>query len=354
MFSIRNALILVAFTGLSLGGCGSDADAHAKSVIKDSAANAAAVPASTQAVKNVQATKVKSNAIEPAQKILNTKYLESFSIDVDGKPLCGYKDSGKTVIVKPIYDICGEMVDGMAYIGVVVGEYNDQYKIGYIDRSGEIAIPVAHTIENDWSFDVRDFSEGLVAIKKDGKWGYLDKSGKVVIDYIYDSAGDFSNSSAPVSKHEQGYGLISKTGAAITELKYGEISDYSDGFAIAKSASTNKYGVIDSKGNIHGDFAWDNALWFSEGLAAVAIQSGEGFKWGFIDQAGKIVIKPTYDMAMVDMGGDSVTGVGGFFEDGAVNVYNQLPDSFSVVTINKAGEELKIEYYDEMMDAFVN
>ena len=48
-------------------------------------------------------------------------------------------------------------------------------KYGYIDKSGKVVI--------EPQFDyVRDFSEGLAVVEKDGKWGVIDKNGKVVIE----------------------------------------------------------------------------------------------------------------------------------------------------------------------------
>lgn len=38
----------------------------------------------------------------------------------------------------------------------------------------------------------RDFSEGLVEVKQNGKYGIIDKTGKVVIPLMYDSVGNFS------------------------------------------------------------------------------------------------------------------------------------------------------------------
>ncbi len=59
--------------------------------------------------------------------------------------------------------------------------------------------------------DAGSFSEGLAAVKKDGKWGYIDETGEAVIDFRYDYAGRFSEGLAFVMR--QDYGLIvDKTG----------------------------------------------------------------------------------------------------------------------------------------------
>ena len=49
--------------------------------------------------------------------------------------------------------------------------------------------------------DADSFSEGLAAVKKDGKWGYIDETGKTVIPFEYDYAFPFSEGLAVVAKY---------------------------------------------------------------------------------------------------------------------------------------------------------
>ena len=58
-------------------------------------------------------------------------------------------------------------------------------------------------------------------------------------------------------------------------------------------APSDKWGFIDTLGNIVIDARFDDVASFSEGLAAVN-QDG---KWGFIDQKGEMVIEPVYKSA---------------------------------------------------------
>lgn len=57
---------------------------------------------------------------------------------------------------------------------------------------------------------------------------------------------------------------------------------------LAKVQKTNKWGFIDKTGNFVVQPTFEDALNFSEGLAAV--QQGKEGKWGFIDKTGKVVI----------------------------------------------------------------
>ncbi len=77
------------------------------------------------------------------------------------------------------------------------------------------------------------FTEGLAAVKKDGKWGYIDMDGEVVIDFIYDDAGVFSEGYAvvgtrSVSEYDYDistYGMIDKEGNYTQIQRYNSYDD---------------------------------------------------------------------------------------------------------------------------------
>ena len=54
-----------------------------------------------------------------------------------------------------------------------------------------------------------------------------------------------------------------------------------------------KYGFIDKSGKVVIELQFDDAGYFSEGLARVEKDG----KWGFIDKSGKVVIEPQFDDA---------------------------------------------------------
>lgn len=45
------------------------------------------------------------------------------------------------------------------------------------------------------------FSEGLAAVKQNGKYSFIDKTGKVIIPLEYDDANSFSKNLAKVTKN---------------------------------------------------------------------------------------------------------------------------------------------------------
>jgi hypothetical protein len=57
---------------------------------------------------------------------------------------------------------------------------------------------------------------------------------------------------------------------------------------------TRKWGYIDKTGNMAIRPQFDDAAWFSEGLAAVRTGDPKTGKWGYIDPAGNMVIQPQF------------------------------------------------------------
>lgn len=180
---------------------------------------------------------------------------------------------------------------------------------GYINRNGKEVIPYQY----EWA---DRFSEGLAAVKKDGKWGYIDQTGQEVIPYQYEGAYYFSEGLALIEKKDEARDEIAGAEAKIRNYKvayidrtgYQEIpfqydfiqtftaretGDYigafKEGLALVKK--DEKYGYIDRTGRLVIPLQYDD--WggnFSEGLA-VAAQNG---KYGYIDRTGKEVIPFQY------------------------------------------------------------
>ena len=261
---------------------------------------------------------------------------------------CGFKDRTGRIITPAIYTHCGEFHDGMAY---VTHGYDT---IGYVDAQGKIAIPVIHPIFFDFIPERRDFSEGRVAVYKDNKWGFMDKQGKLVIAAVYRYVGDFSGGLATVSK-EGGFGAINPTGDTVIDFRYLQLGDFKEGLANFSLTDEQKVGYINTKSETVITPTWDAALDFSEGLAAVGVASKDKLKWGFIDHAGRVVIKPKYDAVSPDAGDlSSYTDVrDGYFINGLATMYLE-DDKITRVIIDKQGNEIQRQVYDSYNELFDN
>ena len=238
----------------------------------------------------------------------------------------GYIDSSGKVRIPGSFEEAEDFHDGLAAVKV-------KGKFGYIDVKGNLAIPARYD-------QVRSFSEGIAAVCMEHKlplgltspkWGFIDRTGKVVVELKYDEVLDFSEGIGEVFT---GWGMGSSTGhyvdrtgriildkpdfiitrpfssglafvagfyvknkrfirpdgsVAFSVDQYSAVSGFHDG--LARICEDNKYGYLNTKGEIAIKPQYAEATSMHEGLAAVKI----GERWGFIDQAGKITIKPQYN-----------------------------------------------------------
>lgn len=182
----------------------------------------------------------------------------------------GYIDKSGKIVIKPQFSHAGEFSEGLAMVQVDVGP--EDAKVGYIDKAGNLAIPprfddnstsdLSEVFIYTSSISDRDFSEGLAAVKLNGRWGYIDHTGQTVITPQFVYAGKFKEGLAPVA---------------------------------IKKARKRAYGYIDAKGNMVIPPQFEMALEFRNGLAQVgSIKSNGDFdKRGYIDKMGKYIWTPT-------------------------------------------------------------
>lgn len=94
-------------------------------------------------------------------------------------------------------------------------------KWGYLDTKG--AWKIKPQFKN-----AKPFSFGVAPVDVDGKWGFIDRSGNLVIQPAYDDADSFSESLARV-KTKDSYQLIDRSGQTVIKAK--ECGDMHDGLA---------------------------------------------------------------------------------------------------------------------------
>ena len=164
------------------------------------------------------------------------------------KGLWGYINYGGSIVIEPQFQEAGEFSKGVApvkvnglwgYINLSgqwtleppkftlahslsdngFGMIEDQGGVGFVDQNLKVIL-----YSGQWS-EVRDFSEGLAAVKvisdpknkERGQWEYIDTHGKVIIPPMFDSAGDFKGGYARVSlnKNDIRRGYVNKIGKMI-------------------------------------------------------------------------------------------------------------------------------------------
>ena len=150
-----------------------------------------------------------------------------------------------------------------------------------IDRQGR------EVFESPWD-EIRSFSEGRAAVKKDNGWGFVDRDGRTIVEPQYDGVWDFAEGLA-------GFSIGRK------EIPLGKSGTWS---------VPGLNGFIDRMGTVVIPPAWPLVSRFREGLAAVCVggrkQSSPhsdgheillDLKYGYIDRTGKLMIPGGYDLA---------------------------------------------------------
>jgi hypothetical protein len=246
----------------------------------------------------------------------------------------GYIDRTGKVVLQPRYDeiasydstymFTPEVIDRRSFSEGVRPVKLGQ-KWGYIDADEKLVIAA--------TFDMAGpFSGGRAQVVQSEKWGLIDRTGKFTVEPRYSYIGPFEKGWAPVAVGGEGlegglpgskWGLIDPTGKVILDPKYDMVYVLGDSAALANVGGSWKgaYGEVFAGGkwgtvNQQGKFliepsislpsipemeapttgepeVWKRplSLLFSHGLAPIAIDG----KWGFIDERGRIAIKPQFD-----------------------------------------------------------
>ncbi len=205
----------------------------------------------------------------------------------------GYIDKSGNIAIPMIYDVGWSFSEELALAGIAKGE---NFQLSFIDRSGKTIIPVPYKIVNP------RFVKGLTffGIEKDGKrqFGFINRSGQESFPPVLDEVKEMVASSSKEIGKVLGFkarkgdlwGLFS--GDIMTTIAFSNIGTISEGLAVASTGTgkDQKFGYVDANGNWAIQPQYDGASDFSHGLAAV--RSGEtiGGKWGYIDKSGRKVI----------------------------------------------------------------
>jgi len=141
-------------------------------------------------------------------------------------------------------------------------------------------------------------NEPLV-VKQDGRYGYIDHQGNILIKPRFYWGGEFSD----------GLASVYVCGRVVSIDASGNIRPHRitpAGTLVPRQKET-KVGFIDAAGHFKIAPTFDDALPFSEGLAAVKV----GEKWGFVDIAGHQVIEPRFEGAYYFYEGVAIAEIGG-------------------------------------------
>lgn len=235
-----------------------------------------------------------------------------FDLDVEanGRLICrdcnwGYIDTLGTFVVAPQYSFAKDFVNE---VGIVASEG----KWGMVNKVGKQVLPCR--------FDELGFLENtgnkvLRIFKKEHKYGLIDSLGQLAVSAQYEDIGSFTEGRLAV-KRNGNWGFVDRNGLEVVPCRFDEVLEFSEGLAAVRIGS--KWGYIDKNGNEELPFDFSKAGRFGNGLAP-AKTNGPNF--GYIDKSGKFVIEPVFPRAQSFDRGLAVveTMVGDYFRAGLIN-----------------------------------
>lgn len=158
------------------------------------------------------------------------------------------------VIIGPKYENISRINDNLWKVSININRKENNYT-GYICPKDELDSNWRYKfldnkgddISVGWCEKIEDFSDGLAAVRQNGKWGFLNEKGGLKIGFIYEDANRFINGVAAVKLNGK-WGYINKNGKVIIPIIYDDnggnffMSDYN---AMKKGDVTI---IVDKKG----------------------------------------------------------------------------------------------------------
>lgn len=201
-------------------------------------------------------------------------------VEIDGK--WGMVDNKGKQLLPCRYDELGFLENTG---NKVLRVFKKEEKYGLIDTLGQLAVGVHY--EN-----IGSFSEGRLAVKRNGVWGFVDQNGREVVPCRFDEIGPFSDGLAAARLGSK-WGYIDRNGAVELDFNFSKAGRFSNGLAPAKREGPH-FGYIDRTGNWVIQPNFPRAYSFDRGIAKVEELSGQFLRSGLIDGQGNYVLKPKY------------------------------------------------------------
>lgn len=194
------------------------------------------------------------------------------------EPLHGYLNEHGELAIPLQYGGARDFTNGLA--AVSSRPTYEQPLYGFIDHSGRRAIPEVVASRHADAFATGDLVPYQDAAS--GLWGYYAKDGTIALEPQFSRAEVFSCGRAYVELADGTHAFIDEQGSVVFTMPYeiGTYTRYWNDTIVVKDPETNRYGYLDTNGNVAIPFSYSEANPFSGGSAnftwARTAETGEG------------------------------------------------------------------------------
>lgn len=132
-------------------------------------------------------------------------------------------------------------------------------------------------------------SEGLIGIKRDGKFGFIDTRGRLRIANRYDGIGEFHDGLAPF-KLLNLWGFLNQKDQIVIQPSFESTENFNNKIAVV--SRSHKYGLINTDGKVLLDIRYDSIRRLADQHFIITQQNLKGLA----DTQGRILIEPRFEI----------------------------------------------------------
>jgi len=179
--------------------------------------------------------------------------------------------------------------------------YLDEYKVGVLTSANVVVVPPLYrsVTKHGAQYVVQTTRDSLLLAGPFQGWrsvhslyGLVAATGQLLLPCRYEWLRWVADSLVVV-QWRQREALFTDAGHALTGFDYRAIGDFHEGLALARAEEG--VGFLDRAGRLVIRPRWPVAEAFDQGRALVGVQG----KWGAIDTGGRVVVRPRYTYAEV-------------------------------------------------------
>ncbi len=276
----------------------------------------------------------------------------------------GVIDSTGNEIINPSYQemiiIPNEKKDVFLFVYDVNYE-TGEYKTKALNSKSEKLFTEYEQVEafsNQDNSNTLLYEEGILKVKKDGKYGIINLDGKQILQTKYleiKSLGKETKDGFIVKDENNKYGIVSYSDQVILEAKYDEITNiYGNDMYVVKQQG--KQILVDKEGNelLKSGFDEIKAIMKNKENGIIYVKDG---KYGIMKSTGEVIIEPEYEDLKEAKTGLLIAQKNGNY--GVIDMQKQTKIEFNYVSMSyneKAdlyiGE--KVEYTNDIIDSGFN